>query len=519
MVRVAIYTRLSLDRTGEQTATSRQEASCRAHAEARGWSVVEVLEDVDLSAYKRTVRRPSYEQLLELVRTEALDGVLVWKLDRLVRRPAEFERFWAACESSGTFLASVTEPIDSSTEIGLALVRVLVTFAGLESSTIGLRISARLRQKAEQGAPPSIPRPMGHTADWQALVPDEAALIREAARRIIAGESMKAIALSWQERGLRRHRGGPWSGERVGDVLRSRRLVGDRVFRGEVVATDCFPPILDRVTWAKVQVALARRTSKPNAASPYLLSGLLMCGECGGRLYGRKTHPPSYACAKVPGCGRNASGAGWLEDWVISAVMHRLGCRRQHLDHRRIDLVAVDEHVERLRSLSHDYFMGAISDRPTYLAARAALRRAHDEQLTSVELGVGVTRQLEPMAAQAAWPSLDVERRRSVIASELDHLVVQRSGGRRMDTSRLQPVWARPDPPALTPFVWQPPRVPHPPRADRWLSETETVNYVGLSRETVRRLLRNGSIPSESHRGRTRVRRSDAEAFIESQRV
>src|SRR5438445_5164120 len=95
---VAVYTRISRDDTGKQTATARQERACRSFVQLRGWEVVEVYEDVDLSAYDPRVERPAYEKLLREVAVARLGGVLVWKLDRLVRQPGDFERFWSLCE-------------------------------------------------------------------------------------------------------------------------------------------------------------------------------------------------------------------------------------------------------------------------------------------------------------------------------------------------------------------------------------------------------------------------------------
>jgi hypothetical protein len=106
MTAVAIYTRLSHDRTGQQTATHRQQASCQAFAELRGWRVARVFEDVDLSAYRRGVVRPAYEEMLLAIQSKRIDGVVAWKLDRLLRRSAEFERLWETCEKNGVFLAS-----------------------------------------------------------------------------------------------------------------------------------------------------------------------------------------------------------------------------------------------------------------------------------------------------------------------------------------------------------------------------------------------------------------------------
>ena len=140
--RVAIYTRVSKDPVGDERSPIRQEAACRVFAGVREWEPVGAFRDVDTSAYLPGVRRPEYEEMLTLIEAGGVEGVLVWKLDRLVRRPAEFERLWAACERAGVFVASVTEPIDSFTELGRAIVRILVTFASLESASKSLRLKA-----------------------------------------------------------------------------------------------------------------------------------------------------------------------------------------------------------------------------------------------------------------------------------------------------------------------------------------------------------------------------------------
>src|SRR4051812_7087734 len=196
--RLAIYTRISQADIETQTATTRQEHACRAFAAQREWHVSAVFEDVDLSAYQPGVVRPAYEAMLEAIRSGRVDGVLVWKLDRLVRRVAEFERFWTVCDEHHTLLASATEPIDTSTDLGLALVRILVALASLESATISLRLKALEAERARRGKPPHGKRPFGLSDGWTDLVPEEAALIREAANRVLAGNSLRQIVLDWQ---------------------------------------------------------------------------------------------------------------------------------------------------------------------------------------------------------------------------------------------------------------------------------------------------------------------------------
>ena len=60
------------------------------------------------------------------------------------------------------------EPVDSSTPLGLALLRILVALAGLESATSGIRVRGRMRQKAERGTPPPT-KAYGLTEAWDGL--------------------------------------------------------------------------------------------------------------------------------------------------------------------------------------------------------------------------------------------------------------------------------------------------------------------------------------------------------------
>ena len=148
---VAIYTRVSHEDAEQPSSTRRQELACREFAQARAWDIVDVYEDIDVSAYDRRVRRPAFDRLMRTVAGGQVNGVLVWKLDRLVRRSVDFERFWERCERVGIFLTSVTEPLDSTNEIDLAVVRMLVNFANVESTSISLRIRSKMQERARNG--------------------------------------------------------------------------------------------------------------------------------------------------------------------------------------------------------------------------------------------------------------------------------------------------------------------------------------------------------------------------------
>ena len=59
-----IYSRISSDCRGEAAGVARQEEDCRTLADKLCWTVVEVLQDNDISAYQRKNPRPAYQRLL-----------------------------------------------------------------------------------------------------------------------------------------------------------------------------------------------------------------------------------------------------------------------------------------------------------------------------------------------------------------------------------------------------------------------------------------------------------------------
>jgi len=82
IIRAAIYCRISQDRTGAGLGVARQETDCRAVCDRRGWDVVEVYTDNDVSAYSGKPR-PGWTRLLGDVQSGLIDAVVGWHVDRL----------------------------------------------------------------------------------------------------------------------------------------------------------------------------------------------------------------------------------------------------------------------------------------------------------------------------------------------------------------------------------------------------------------------------------------------------
>lgn len=458
---VAIYTRLSEDRSGQQTATARQEADCRRYAKLHGLDVGRVYRDVDLSAYRRGVIRPEFEQLVSDVQAGAVQGVLCWKLDRLVRNHADFERLWEACDQAGALIASATEPIDSSTEIGMVVVRLLVSFARLESANISLRGRNANAALARRGQPHgSGQRAFGYERGYTAVIREEADAILDAASRVLDGESVSSVTRDWNRRGITTTTGRQWRPAILRRVLMAPHVAGFRVYHGEVVAKGTWEAILDEATHEKLKALLTDPVRSTGGGGPvrYALSGgVLRCGLCGSRMVSRPRGDKvrRYVCSTEPGresCGKVGIVAEPLEAMVrddISAALtpDRLAKARDATtgnDNRRQVLMS------RLQADQMALDEAAVDryDRRTITASQfAAVNRALQDRISETrrELSRLDTPLLATLPANVTrkWNSADNDWRRALVASTLDQIVIApaRPGLNRFDSSRVTYRW------------------------------------------------------------------------------
>jgi len=474
---VGVYTRLSLAKTTAEAtdeAVDRQEARCRALADAKGWHVAEIYSDVDVGAYrapgKRTPPpRPEFERMLADLEAGRISGVVFAKLDRLVRDHGDFERVLAVCEAHKAVLASVADPLDTSSPHGEAMARMAVTFARLESQTTGQRVAAQREQAARAGRPtPGGWRPYGFRADQVTVDEDEAAVLRRVAAGLLAGKSLTSVVREANAAGARTVTGRLFTTQNLRKYLLAPRLAGLRAYRGEVVAEAVWPAILPREQWEQLRVLLtdpARGTNRPGRPRRWLLvGGLARCGyeDCGAPLSvtpdGRGVH--CYICSSshrtpgAPGCGRISVRAVPLEELVAEMVFAR---DWRHLDVRAAR--ATDETglaagqaaaKARLVEVGRLHARGRIGTEE-WLAQRdeIAVQVAElQDRLDDARRAAATADMPGSGEALRAWwddPDTTLEQKRAALDRVL-HAVIVKPAGRRhgrttMDPDRVEPIW------------------------------------------------------------------------------
>jgi len=384
-------------------------------------------------------------------------------LDRLHRHPRELEEFFDVVTAAGIAenLATVTGEYDLSTGEGRLMARIVGAVARKESDDKSLRLRRKHAELAARGRlAGGGPRPFGFEDDRVTVRPSEAAVVREMAVRVLAGDSLRSVCVDLGSRGVRTSQGNEWGPSGLKQLLMSARISGRREYGGEMFPA-VWPPIIPPEQSDRLRRLLGSRThSTARAPRRYLLTGgLLRCGRCGAPMVARPTaqRVRRYVCAKGPGqggCGRMSATAEPIEHLVAEAVLLRLDTPEMaaaladsHAQQAELadlhDRIAQDQAM--LRELIIDHTDHRIS-RSEWLAARDSVQARIDQNrrrlsrlfpTTAVDEYAGRSDLL-----RSAWQGLPLSRQQAVIRVILDHVVVHPAKpGRGFDPDRFTPVW------------------------------------------------------------------------------
>jgi site-specific DNA recombinase len=369
---LAGYLRLTVDRDGNKIGYDVQQKAITHWAAANGFTIGEWYKDKDLTAADSKVIRPDYERMLGDIESKRWAGVVVWRLDRLVRLTSEFERCNSIMEEAGAFILSIDPPVDTRNDMGKFVMRLLVMLAEMEISAMKARSRAHHKAKAEAGKHKGGgSRAFGFVGPEYdehgnllnkgrhgvEHIAEEADLIREAARRIAwENESYADIIRDWSTRNppVVGPNGSVFHTTALTAVLTNPRMIGLRthttidpstkepvtnVYRAE------WEPILDKPTFERLEALRAVRTpGKPFQFN--LTGGIVICGRCGKRLVGTRITTgkgatarkvPGYRCepsatARVQGsCGKGSVIADPVDKLVVGMIAARLATNSEDL--------------------------------------------------------------------------------------------------------------------------------------------------------------------------------------------
>lgn len=297
-MRAIIYARISRDRAGAGLGVERQSSDCESLAESLGWTIAETHTDNDISAYSGK-RRPGYEAMLEALRQGHANAVIAWHTDRLHRSLVELEEFIEVCQRHDVTVRTVRSgPLDLSTPSGQMTARIMGAVARHEVDHAVQRVKTAHHHAAMSGrAHGKIPFGYQAVRDKSGKIvdrlphPTEAALVQEAFERVLAGESVRSVWTSWNEREIPTPRGKKWGPQMMRDLLMRPVYAGLRSHRGQLYP-GTWEPLVTREQHDRVVAMLSdtTRVMHRGTAARYLLTGIARCGVCGEAMFRLKSH-------------------------------------------------------------------------------------------------------------------------------------------------------------------------------------------------------------------------------------
>lgn len=427
------YIRVSTEEQAEHGhSLAAQETLIRQFAASRGWQVVRIYCDSGLSG--RSDQRPALAQLLEDVAQEYFEVVIVHAVDRLYRNLEALLKTLHILQHHRVAFVSITENMDFTTPWGKLTLAVLGTLAEIYIDKLSAETSKGKQQRARQGMwNGSIPLgycdgrcshctdPNGpgycylvgapNQGDGHNLIfhPIENVAVQLAFQWYVTGDfsdGQIAAKLNAYQHQLpdgtsvqlrtKRHasRGGPgpFSKDSVREILTRVFYTGMVPYYGVneqgqkrkrhdsiALYPGQHPVLIDQATFdraLKIRQLLGRypRQRHQTPARVYLLSGILHCGQCWGKMRAQtgSTHRNYYVCVtrlqRTGSCSQPAVVAEHIEaqlfdllrqinlppDWQRQ-VMRESGQDPDEIERKRVEIKS------RLERATELYLAGLLS--------------------------------------------------------------------------------------------------------------------------------------------------------------
>lgn len=338
-----IYARYSSDNQSEESIQAQLRA-CREYAERNNINIVH--EYCDRAQSARSDRRVEFQKMIADSKKKGFSAVIVHKLDRFSRDRYDHAIYRKKLRDNGVALISVLENLDDSPE-SIILESVLEGVSEYYSKNLaretrkGLKEIA-LKAKFTGGCPP-----FGFDVDENnnyVTNEREAEAVRKIFDACLNCVGYDQLLIDFDKAGLRTKFGKPFAKTSFNAILKNRKYIGDYIYYPEgtarekksqpIVLQGALPQIVDKSVFWEVQKIMESRkhTGRIKAVEPYLLSGILFCGECGAPMNGHRhtkngKHTYTYECsrnARMKQCDNKAYNRDRLEGLVCSYIRELL---------------------------------------------------------------------------------------------------------------------------------------------------------------------------------------------------
>jgi len=293
----------------------------------------------------KNTNRPQFQLMMKAAKDKKLSGIVCYRLDRISRNVGDFSILIDELNDYNMTFDSINEKFDTSTPMGKAMMYICSIFAQLERETIAERIRDNMHELAKTGRWLGGHKPTGYESQKIVeridangkkiesfkleIIPHEAELVKLIFSKFIEFNSLTKIETYFLQNNIKTKNGKTFTRFTIKAILQNpvymiadktawkyfedlgveiyaekekfdsvhgllgynktlQRTGKSNVMRSIdewIITVGKHIGIISGEDWVKVQRLLEQNTSKSyrkSKSNTALLSGLLICGNCGG---------------------------------------------------------------------------------------------------------------------------------------------------------------------------------------------------------------------------------------------
>lgn len=327
------------------------EAQLRAIQEYANREGIEIIKAyIDEAESATSDKRPNFQKMIAELKQTKPDYVLTHKMDRFARNRYDSAIYKREIQRAGAKYIAVDQPITDSPE-GIILESMLEGMAEYYSANLSREVSEKMKEYARKAKHLGGIPPLGYDVDMDKhyiINESEAEAVRLIFRMFIQGISYGKIIAELNNRGYRTKKGAAFGKNSIHDILRNEKYAGVYIFNRatsknlgkrnthaskpdneQIRIEGAIPAIISVDDYKKAQQILTTRKHSPrqNPDSPYILTGVIKCGHCGGAMTGKNNNGRYYICSRSRRTGecenKKQYKADTIERDVIKAIEDR----------------------------------------------------------------------------------------------------------------------------------------------------------------------------------------------------
>lgn len=391
MINVVAYARFSSDNQRTESIDAQVRAICD-YCDKNGYNLIKVYKDEAISGTS-TEDREQFLQMINDSKNKNFKYVIVHKFDRFARNRYDHALYEKKLEDNGVKLLSVMEQLNDSPE-SVILKSVLTGMNEYYSLNLAREVRKGQKENAlkcvHNGGIPPLGYDLNDDNTYK-INEEEAKSVKLIYKMYLDGRGYATIADELNALGFTNKLGKSFKKTSIRDTLLNEKYTGTFVFgkkdkKGKLTGKELrvehgIPAIISKEIFEQVQFKIKNRqhrktSGRSTAKSTYLLTGLCICGECGGTFSGgyrsvdrvsRNVHY-GYLCRqrkdKVNNCKNKAIKKEELETMVINAVKTYIFQERQieiitnkvwdyiknNLEHSEKGLVEINSKIKSLEN-------------------------------------------------------------------------------------------------------------------------------------------------------------------------